>query len=205
MQQPMPQPSMPAVSGATGMDMNIIAELKAEIERLRVEQREAKAEASQQVLAAQVAAIEKAMSASETRASQQALEARVEAELSKIRAESRMTPGMNGNVSMEALGGLMLAALQKLAGTQIVSVQGEEKPALSEGGIVNGVVPGAITTTTTTTTVDASGRGEDKPMSSAAAEAIPNAEGLFNRKGRSKTDGYDVDNFYNFFDEQEKK
>ena len=104
---------------------------------------------------------------------------------------------------MEALGGLMLAALQKLAGTQIVSVQGEEKPALSEGGIVNGVVPGAITTTTTTTTVDASGRGEEKhtPQS---VDTIP-TEGLFNRRGRSKSDGYDVDNFYNFFDEQEKK
>ncbi len=39
----------------------------------------------------------------------------------------------------------------------------------------------------------------------AVVENIPEAEGLFNRRGRKKSDGYDPDNFYNFFDEQEKK
>ena len=67
-------------------------------------------------------------------------------------------------------------------------------------------VPGAITTTTTTTTVDASGsKTEEKSAVSGTVENIPNAEGLFNRRGRSKTDGYDPNNFYNFFDESEEK
>ncbi len=174
------------------------AELKAEIERLRHDQ-----ETAEKVAAARA----EAQAAAEAKAAQQALQAKVEAEFARLRAESHPTYVQTGtkNTDMEALGAMLVDAIRKATSTQIVAVQGgEERPALPESNIVNNVVPGAITTTTTTTTVDASG-GRNDNAATIDSDSMPEAEGLFNRRGRSKTGGYDPNNFYNFFDEQEKK
>ena len=143
----------------------------------------------------------------EQQAAKEINNARLEAEFARLRSENQpyAVNGQNGTANM--LGGLLVAALQKYASdtSGMPILPSEEKLALPESSLVGGVVPGAITTMTTTTTVDASGRSDEKPLPATSAEVVPNAEGLFNRRGRSKTDGYDVDNFYNFFDETNEK
>jgi len=194
----MQMPQMQQMPVGYAMPADGFAELKAEIERLRHEQ-----EIAERVAAARA----EAQAAAEAKAAQHALEAKVEAEFARLRAENRPTyiQTANKNTDMEALGVMLVDAIRKATGTHIVAVQGmDERPALPEGGMAGGIVPGAITTTTTTTTVDASGRGEEKPVLTGNVETIPEAEGLFNRRGK-KSGAYDPDNFYNFFDEQEKK
>jgi len=87
---------------------------------------------------------------------------------------------------------------------QIPPIVISNPPPAEQPAVPPQALPGAITTTTTTTTVDASGRSDDKLSVTGNVETIPEAEGLFNRRGR-KNGSYDPDNFYNFFDEQEKK
>ena len=199
MQQPM-MPQMPAqvpvqAGGAAVDNSAIMASIRAEFDKMRAEQNASKME------------LELAKMRIEQQAAKEINNARLEAEFARLRSENQpyAVNGQNGTANM--LGGLLVAALQKYASdtSGMPILPSEEKLALPESSLVGGVVPGAITTMTTTTTVDASGRSEDKPLPTTSAEVVPNAEGLFNRRGRSKTDGYDVDNFYNFFDEQEKK
>ncbi len=212
-------------------DKTSLAELKAEIEKLRDEQRNAqeiaavKAEAEKRAAeetARQVAEVKaeaaRQLEEAKAEAARQSLESRIDAvekavnaktesEMLRLRADvqSGYYQYPAGGKSMEAFGEFVMAALKQYNNVKN-GLSAEEHPALPESNIVGNVVPGAITTTTTTTTVDASGsKTEEKSAVSGTVENIPNAEGLFNRRGRSKTDGYDPNNFYNFFDESEEK
>ncbi len=218
--QPMPQPAQSYTPQSTGTNDEAIARMEAKFEQMMNEQMlararaeakaEAQAEATQQSLVMQIAAMERTLAEVKAEATersraelqQQLNAARMENEIMRMRGIGMTMPSMSDGSGTEMLGGMLMAALQKYATEQGLPVLSEERPALAEGKIVNNVVPGAITTTTTTTTVDASGRGEENKGIS--GETLPSAEGLFNRRGRNKADGYDVDNFYNFFDEQDK-
>ncbi len=199
----MPQMQAPVQSAPASAPANndaIMASIRAEFDKLRAEQNASKME------------LELAKMRIEQQAAKEINNARMEAEFAKLRAEQGQPYNPNVQNGANVLGGLLVAALRKYASDAqgMPIMPPEEKLALPESNIVSGVsgvnnvVPGAITTTTTTTTVDASGRGEEKPAT-AVVENIPEAEGLFNRRGRKKSDGYDPDNFYNFFDEQDKK
>lgn len=199
MQQPM-QPVMQQPIAASGsVDGALIAELKAEIEKLRAEQQAAKevaatkTDASQQAIALQLAAMEKYVAEAKAEAvertkfeyAQQLTAAKMEAEFAKMRAETKIMLSENSgkNLTVDTLGDMLADAIRKAAGTRIVSVQDEPKQALPESNIVHKMT-------------------DTMPHDGNTASA-PEAEGLFNRRGKDKS--YDPNNFYNFFDEQDKK
>lgn len=195
-----PPVNMPAAQSGM-MHEEMLAKIDARFDKLLAEQQAAK----------EVAAAKAEATMIRLEAAQQIAAARMEAEFAKMKAENNIvhvqhSNPSDGKSSMEAFGELVMTALKQLNGSKMPNIVLEEdKPALPESNFSGNVVPGAITTTTTTTTVDASGRTEEKSSVAANTDAIPEAEGLFNRRGRGKDKSYDPDNFYNFFDEQEDK